>query len=118
MCDSLAITSQDLDESASPSVEWESVASLQTRKEELSSFIWSLPIKELRALGYVAPPLPADVPSPDGDIFITEQSIATRDGHMIGLRIYSPLTSLSSNLLFFNAHGGGKSSYRITTLSI
>lgn len=97
---------QNIDESASPSAEWTGVASVQKQKEELSSFIWDLSIKEYRDLGYTAPPLSAEAPIPDRDITITEQAIATRDGHMIGLRIYAPLNPLPNSLLFFNAHGG------------
>lgn len=87
---------------------WDSVASQQKGLDELSKKIFSLPIKEFRALKYRPPPLPEDIPVPGRDINIAHHEIDVRDGTKIALRIYTPIHPPRCALLFFNLHGGGK----------
>ncbi|KAJ0419717.1 alpha/beta hydrolase fold-domain-containing protein [Aspergillus carlsbadensis] len=93
--------------SAQFSAEWEPVAEAQRRKDDLTRKAIQLPIDTFRDLPYRAPPLPESCPVQGQDICITEETVPVRDGTNIRIRVYRPLSPITSGLLFLNAHGGG-----------
>ncbi|QKX57330.1 uncharacterized protein TRUGW13939_04442 [Talaromyces rugulosus] len=90
-----------------PSTEWNSVAAIQKEKDELAMKMLFIPIEQYRAIGYRAPPVPADSPVPGKDLNISHRKVYVRDGSEIDIRIYTPDHCTPGSLLFFNAHGGG-----------
>jgi acetyl esterase/lipase len=90
-----------------PSTEWNSVAAIQKEKDELAREMLFIPIEQYRAIGYRAPPVPADSPVPGKDLNISHRKVEVRDGSEIDIRIYTPDHCTPGSLLFFNAHGGG-----------
>ena len=90
-----------------PNSAWEKVASEQLKLEPLINRLYSLPLEEYRKIPYKAPPLPANVPVPNRDLSIREDTVIVRDGALVKVRIYEPLNRGTGHLLFFNVHGGG-----------
>jgi len=90
-----------------PSPSWRLVEATQRQVDEISKRILSLPIAEIRKLGYRPPSLPQGVPEPGKDIEISTTEITARDGAQIQLRLYKPKVTDTDLPLFFNIHGGG-----------
>lgn len=92
---------------ADTSEEWELVAAIQKKKDELSRKLIALPIEHYRAVGYRPPPIPEDSPVLGKDLNIVQKEVSVRDGTKILIRIYTSINPSRGSLLFFNAHGGG-----------
>ncbi|VUC23915.1 unnamed protein product [Clonostachys rosea] len=86
---------------------WRAVAELHATTEKSASTLYELPIEEFRQVPYRPPPLAADAPVPGRDIRISRREVSVRDGAVIGLRLYEPMTEGKSRTVFFNVHGGG-----------
>jgi acetyl esterase/lipase len=96
-----------LDQLSQATEEWDSVAAAQLVKDRLADQIFRLPLEEFRALKYVPPPLPRDIPNIGIDITVSDVKTLVRDGSSVAMRVYKPIDPHADALLFFNAHGGG-----------
>lgn len=86
---------------------WRTVAERHATTEKAASALYDLATEEFRKVPYRPPPLAADAPVPGRDVQISHREISVRDGAVIGLRIYEPVTKGNSRTVFFNVHGGG-----------
>lgn len=70
--------------------------------------LWSLPLEDLKAAYRTAPvALPEGAPQAGKEYQVLDHDIPTRDGAMIGLRVYSPIKAKENAILVLKAHGGG-----------
>jgi hypothetical protein len=73
--------------------------------------LWALPLTKFVEAWRVAPPaLLDDSPVIGKDITVEHMKVPVRDGSMIDIRIYKPITPVPNTLLNFNVHGGGPAS--------
>ena len=81
-------------------------APLREACDEQFKALWALPLEQFRTEWKNAPVvLPEDAPT---DLSITRQMVPVRDGTNVEIKIYKAKDVPENALLYFVAHGGGK----------